>query len=205
MRQDDDAYFKTRLKERIAGFAAHPDVVALGRLSPRALDAFGLVAAAGALGQITGVLPWSCDPFRAVLHCLRLNLGARAEIDPVQRLLGWVSANRVIDLRDRRLPALSKEALKDRGAFIGECRDIPQLWFAPQLFKKAFPEGIRLLRDLEKRKILKPEGGGKDRHLTVQCKVRRNENPDRMHVFMIPDLEEWLENNGYPRGSGKRR
>ena len=209
LREEDDDYFRKRLNDRIAEFGKHPEVLALGRVSSRALDAFGLVCAAGDLGIVTGVLPRSCNPFAAALHCLRLHLGARAELDPVQRLLGWIGANKVIDLRGGQLPAMSDSAMHLRGAFIGECHGIPQLWMAPKLFKSAFPEGIGLLRELKQRRVLKPEGKGNDSHLTVKCTVRIKDDAkdpqDRLHAFMIPDLEEWLEQNGYPRPGRKRR
>jgi hypothetical protein len=204
-REDDENGLVAGINRRIAEFATLPEVTALGPVSSRALAAFGLVAAAGALAKHYKVLPTDADPVAAAVHCLKLHLGARVEADPVQRLLSWAAVNRLIDLRGGDLPRLSTNGLKRRGAFIGECRGVAQLWVAPSLLEDAFPNARSLLKSLATLGILKREGSGASSHLTGYKTVRENKKKERVHIFAVPEFEDWLDANGYPRPKRRKR
>lgn len=88
---------------------------------------------------------------------------------------------------------------------MGDLRGVAQLWVDPSYFEASFSDPRSLLKQLEVRGILKREGKGKDSRLSIYKAVRENSKKDRVHVFAIPDFEDWLEENGYPRPKRRRR
>ena len=193
--------FRTRMNE----FALLPAVLDFGPISSRVLALFGLASLAGRLGKRYGVIPDAIDCDAAVVHCLSLHLGRRVEISPAQQLLGWLASNRAHDLRSGRLPALSSDSLRRRGAFIEEGTSGTQFWMHPSLFRTSFDSPHELKRRLHADGILLSDGNGRSRHYAIKRQLRRNEPPERVMVFQLPDFEEWLEANGYPRPARRRR
>lgn len=204
-RNRDEPGLRDGIARRMSEFSAFPEVRLAMPISGRILDVFGLIYAAGELAKRYDVLPASFDCRAAAIHCLRLHLGLRAESDPVQRLLAWVSANEIIDLRATGIRSMSDNALHERGAFIGERSGLTQLWINPVLFRRSFSGARDLLRALESRNILQTEGRGERKHNSIKCTVRREKAGERFYVFNLPDFPEWLDKNGYPQPSRIRR
>ena len=202
--QDGDQLIRD-IRYRIEEFKSLPAVVQFGAVSSRVLDLFGLAYAAGRLAMHYRVIPDAIDCEAAVVHCLGLYLGRRVEVDPVQQLLAWISANPTIDLRTGRLPALSKASLAKRGAFIADGRAGPQLWMHPDLFHVTFTSSRAMVNRLHARGVLLAEGKGKHRHFSIKRTVRRREKPERVMVFQLPDFEEWLDQNGMPCPAKRRK
>jgi len=205
-RRDDEENLRAGIERRMADFRAQPEVVDAGELSSRILDLTSLVYASGVLAQHYGVLPDTLDCRAAAIHCLRLHLGLRAEADPVARLLAWISANDVADLRGGRRSTITDTAMKERGAVINEYSGVPQLCIARRRFISAFEDHRTMLNILARRGILKIETEGKTKRKTTYTPVLAGGRNARMYVFNLPDFEEWLAANGFPAPpTGRRR
>jgi hypothetical protein len=198
-RHRDEANLSNGIEERIADFSKMSQVVAAGQLSSRKKDLFGLIYTAGLLAQYYDILPKDLDCKAAAVHCLRLHLGLRIATDPVQRMFTWVAEHGVIDLRGGVTSPMSDAEMRDQGAFINECSGVTQLCIAPRLLRRSLPRHRTLLRRLARRGVLRTEGSGQELHWTVKTPVRANGGWYKMYVFVLPGLEDWLEENGYPR------
>ena len=207
-RAESPEEFQAGVTRRIEQFAELPEVTRAGRVSSRVLRLFGLIYVGGDLAKYYGIIPEEVDTAQVVTYCLGLHLGQRVEADPKQKLLSWFATNPVRNLRDTTLRSMSTARLDRCGAFVGECRGEPELWMRPRLFRKSFSDASVLLRQLKQRGILDAEGVGNDSHNARKRPVRLGPT-DRVLVFKFPDLDEWLEANGYPapkrRGIRSRR
>ena len=165
--------FRARVTSTVGGVAAES-----------AIEAFGLVYAAGRLAKAYGALPHSLDCMRAAVACYDAHRTTAAGVAPfLDRLKALANNPLTLRVDPKNLPSMSDAELARVPAILrANPRGKDELLLTPAALRRAFPNKKLLLRDPSLAGIIKHDG---KRH-TVKRAIRIEKRSDRVVCFMLP-------------------
>ena len=156
----------------------------------RTVELFGLIYAAGYLGQEAGALPrkWKIGP--SVMHCYRVYQRAKGPPRPfLDRLSDLLDHEGIMDMPAGAMAA-KKSTRRSAEAALGfsqrKDKDV-ELWLRPTHVQTLLPDWPIEKRSRTVRELMVLEKG----HLTVKRKVFKKGKPERFHVFKLNEDEAW--------------
>ena len=183
-RQAGERALCNRLAEWRSKFRARVTSTVGGVAAESAIEAFGLVYAAGKLAKAYGALPQSLDCMRAAIACYDAHRTTAAGAAPfLDRLKALANNPLTLRVDPNNLPSMSDAELDRLPAILrANPRGKDELLLTPAALGRAFPNKKLLFRDPNLVGIIKYDG---NRH-TVKRAIRIEKQSDRVVCITLP-------------------
>jgi len=176
------------IARRMAQFKRKANIDEGDGTAVRTVELFGLIYAAGYLGQQAGALPRNWKVGRSVLHCYRVYQRAKAPSRRfLDRLSDLIEHEHVMEMPSGTMVAKKSNRRRANAAFgfsKRQGKDV-ELWLRPTHVQTLLPDWPNEKRSRTVRDLMVIE---KDR-LTVKRKVFKKGKPERFHVFRFNEDE----------------
>lgn len=182
-RSQDEAALRNRIVKWVAEFRTRVAPATSDLATDRAIEAFGLVYAAGRLAKAYGALPESLNCMKAAVTCYTANRATTAGQAPYLDRLKALAANPETMRVDPNDLQHEKDAELNKLPAIlrADPRGNDELLLTSSAMSRAFPDKKLMLRDASLTGIIKRDEGRQ----TVKRALRLDKKTDRVFCFQL--------------------